>query len=409
MSELSLRVEGLKKAYRLGQYGGDTFRRDAVKRLRALAGRGRAEEPEALFYALDGVSFEARQGEALGIIGSNGAGKSTLLKVISRITAPTEGTIYIRGRVASLLEIGTGFHYELTGRENIYLNGAIMGMTRAETTARLPGILEFSEIDKFIDTPVKRYSSGMLVKLGFAVAANLEPDLLICDEVLAVGDAAFQQKCLSKMSDVARSGHTVLYVSHNMRTVSQLCNRVICLDHGHLTFDGAPEAGIERYVGTVGESGGRCDLRNAARAAGMGDHAQLEWVEAAQAADAEYAQNAVMDVAVGLWTDATYPEVRLRVTWTAGDFPIGTSQTGAMALPLGRHRLRLRIPLSLLSVGEYVMRLEVSAGDHLLDSVSQALRIKVREDRTLNLGVFWDQPRWGNVLLPGTQIEQVNP
>ena len=408
MSELSLRVEALKKAYRLGQYGGETFRRDAVKRLRALAGRGQAE-PEALFYALDGVSFEARQGEALGIIGSNGAGKSTLLKVISRITAPTEGTISIRGRVASLLEIGTGFHYELTGRENIYLNGAIMGMTRAETTARLPGILEFSEIDKFIDTPVKRYSSGMLVKLGFAVAANLEPDLLICDEVLAVGDAAFQQKCLSKMSDVARSGHTVLYVSHNMRTVSQLCNRVICLDHGHLTFDGAPEAGIERYVGSVGESGGRCDLRKAARADGMGTHAQLEWVEAAQAADTEYAQNAAMDVAVGLWTDATHPQLRLRVTWTAGDFPIGTSQTGAMALPIGRHRLRLRIPLELLSVGEYVMRLEISAGDALLDSVSQALRIKVREDRTLNLGVFWDQPRWGNVLLPGTQIEQVEP
>ena len=408
MSELSLRVEGLKKAYRLGQYGGETFRRDAVKRLRALAGRGQAEQ-EALFYALDGVSFEARQGEALGIIGSNGAGKSTLLKVISRITAPTEGTISIRGRVASLLEIGTGFHYELTGRENIYLNGAIMGMTRAETTARLPGILEFSEIDKFIDTPVKRYSSGMLVKLGFAVAANLEPDLLICDEVLAVGDAAFQQKCLSKMSDVARSGHTVLYVSHNMRTVSQLCNRVICLDHGHLTFDGAPEAGIERYVGSVGESGGRCDLRKSARADGMGTHAQLDWVEAAQAADTEYAQNAAMDVAVGLWTDATHPQLRLRVTWTAGDFPIGTSQTGTMALPIGRHRLRLRIPLELLSVGEYVMRLEISAGDALLDSVSQALRIKVREDRTLNLGVFWDQPRWGHVLLPGTQIEQVEP
>ena len=211
------------------------------------------------------------------------------------------------------------------------------------------------------------------------------------------------------MSDVARSGHTVLYVSHNMRTVSQLCNRVICLDHGHLTFDGAPEAGIERYVGSVGESGGRCDLRKAARADGMGTHAQLEWVEAAQAADTEYAQNAAMDVAVGLWTDATHPQLRLRVTWTAGDFPIGTSQTGAMALPIGRHRLRLRIPLELLSVGEYVMRLEISAGDALLDSVSQALRIKVREDRTLNLGVFWDQPRWGNVLLPGTQIEQVEP
>ncbi|MDO4356252.1 MAG: ABC transporter ATP-binding protein [Clostridia bacterium] len=408
MSDLSLRVEGLKKAYRLGQFGSETFRREASRKLRSMFGR-QEPELEEWFYALNGVSFEARRGEALGIIGSNGAGKSTLLKVISRITAPTEGTVSINGRVASLLEIGTGFHRELTGRENIYLNGAIMGMTRSETKARLPEILEFSEIEQFIDTPVKRYSSGMSVKLGFAVAANLEPDVLICDEVLAVGDAAFQQKCLTKMSDVAHSGHTVLYVSHNMRTVSQLCNRVICLDHGRITFDGAPDAGIERYVGMEGNSDGRCDLTRAARADGLGLRAQLEWVEAAQSANVEYEQESVMVVTVGLWTDGSCPKLRLRVNWTSGDFSIGTSETEPLAMEMGRHRVRLRIPLRALTVGEYAMRLEISGGAEVLDSVSQALHMKIREDRSLNMGVYWDLPRWGNVRIDGTLMERVKP
>ena len=409
MTELMLSVKDLKKAYRLGQYGGDTFRKEAMQKLRRLMG-DKSVPQEELFYALGGVSFDVAPGEALGIIGSNGAGKSTLLKLISRITAPTEGEININGRVASLLEIGTGFHPELTGRENIFLNGAIMGMTRAETKARMGEILEFSEIEKFIDTPVKRYSSGMTVKLGFAVAANLDPDILICDEVLAVGDAAFQQKCLNKMSDVAKGGHAVLYVSHNMRTVSQLCNRVICLDHGRITYDGAPQAGIERYVGAGTGSSGRADLNNIDRAPGMGEFARLEWAENTQAPEIEQDPDGETAIRVGLWSDGSCRDIRVRATWSAGDYAIGTSESMAMDLPMGRHALYVRVPLEMLSGGEYALRLEISGrskgGVQVLDSVSHALRIKLKDDRSLNMGIVWDSGYWGNIRVKGARIER---
>ena len=200
------------------------------------------------FWALRDVSFDVQQGEVLGIIGRNGAGKSTLLKVLSRITEPTEGRITLRGRVASLLEVGTGFHPELTGRENIYLNGAILGMSRAEIRKKFDQIVAFAEVDRFLDTPVKRYSSGMYVRLAFAVAAHLEPEILIIDEVLAVGDAEFQKKCLGKMDDVARrEGRTILFVSHNLAAVSQLANRAILLKEGTIAFEGAIPAAISAY------------------------------------------------------------------------------------------------------------------------------------------------------------------
>src|SRR5207302_1919584 len=190
------------------------------------------------FWALRGVSFEVRRGEVVGIIGRNGAGKSTLLKILSRITDPTEGRVKLKGRVASLLEVGTGFHPELTGRENIYLNGAILGMSRAEIRAKFDEIVAFAETEKFLDTPVKRYSSGMYVRLAFAVAAHLEPEILVIDEVLAVGDAEFQKKCLGKMGEVARGGRTVLFVSHNMVAVRNLCTTSIWLDHGRVAEKG---------------------------------------------------------------------------------------------------------------------------------------------------------------------------
>src|SRR6266550_3052209 len=182
------------------------------------------------FWALRNVSFEVQEGEVLGIIGRNGAGKSTLLKILSRITEPTEGRVTLRGRVASLLEVGTGFHPELSGRENIYLNGALLGMSRSEIRARFDEIVDFADGERFLDTPVKRYSAGMYTRLAFAVAAHLEPEILVVDEVLAVGDAAFQQKCLGKMGDVAKAGRTVLFVSHNMGAISRLCQRCILLD-----------------------------------------------------------------------------------------------------------------------------------------------------------------------------------
>jgi len=200
------------------------------------------------FWALKDVSFDIKQGDRLGIIGRNGAGKSTLLKILSRITEPTSGKISIKGRVASLLEVGTGFHPELSGRENIFLNGAILGMSKAEIKSKFDEIVAFAEVEKFLDTPVKRYSSGMYVRLAFAVAAHLEPEILIVDEVLAVGDAQFQKKCLGKMEDVSKEGRTILFVSHNIGAVSQLCDRVIVLDHGCCIADTTVEDGIQKYL-----------------------------------------------------------------------------------------------------------------------------------------------------------------
>ena len=259
MEDLMLKIDNVSKMYKLGQIGGTTLR-DELQRLSARL-RGREDPTKKIgardynkgetFMALDGVSFAVKKGERVGIIGQNGAGKSTLLKLISRITAPTGGSIGLNGRVASMLEVGTGFHGELTGRENIYMNGAILGMTKKEIDAKIEQIIDFSEVRQFIDTPVKRYSSGMYVKLAFSVAAHLDCEIMIMDEVLAVGDMAFQKKCLDKMSDVSKTeGRTILYVSHNMNTIRELCDRVIVLDHGKVVFDGEVEDGIGVYMET---------------------------------------------------------------------------------------------------------------------------------------------------------------
>lgn len=209
------------------------------------------------FWALRDINFDVNSGDVIGIIGRNGTGKSTLLKIVSRITEPTEGSIHIRGRLASLLEVGTGFHPELTGRENIFLNGAILGMRKAEIVSQFDEIVAFSEVEKFLDTPVKRYSSGMYVRLAFSVAAHLNPEILIVDEVLAVGDMAFQKKCLGKMGDVSRSGRTVLFVSHNMAAVENLCSRVVVLHEGKLQFDGGTRDGIQHYLESLFNRSGK--------------------------------------------------------------------------------------------------------------------------------------------------------
>lgn len=265
MSEPILRVENLGKCYRLqhGEAERYTALRDVVvnqfKRLWSPAGKERKSTED--FWALKDVGFEVNAGEVVGIIGQNGAGKSTLLKIISRITEPTQGRITLHGRVASLLEVGTGFHPELTGRENIYLNGAILGMTRAEIVAKFDEIIAFAEVERFLDTPVKRYSSGMYVRLAFSVAAHLHPEILVVDEVLAVGDAQFQQKCLGKMQDVAtQSGRTVLFVSHNMDAVIRLCSRALLLKEGRVAFDGRPKDCVDRYGGMLAESYECADL-----------------------------------------------------------------------------------------------------------------------------------------------------
>jgi lipopolysaccharide transport system ATP-binding protein len=253
MSEIAVRVKGLGKEYRLsGAREGYSTLRDRLAKLasapvRALRGRSDRTEQKPLFWALKDVSFEVRTGEVIGVIGRNGAGKSTLLKILSRITEPTRGEIDINGRVGSLLEVGTGFHPELTGRENVYLNGAILGMRRAEIALKFDEIVAFAEVEKFIETPVKHYSSGMYMRLAFAVAAHLEPEILIVDEVLAVGDAAFQKKCLGKMSDVAKDGRTVLFVSHNMAAIETLCSRVCLIHKGAMVCDGSPRQAAAMY------------------------------------------------------------------------------------------------------------------------------------------------------------------
>ncbi len=260
MTHPIITVENLGKYYKLGrspekyQSMRDTLARQLRQMRRGLTRRRRvAPSPEEGFWALNDVSFSVNQGDRLGIIGRNGAGKSTLLKILSRITEPTTGRIGLRGRVASLLEVGTGFHPELSGRENIFLNGAILGMGKAEIRRKFDEIVAFAEIEKFLDTPVKRYSSGMYVRLAFAVAAHLEPEILVVDEVLAVGDMAFQKKCLGKMEEVGKAGRTVLFVSHHLATVERLCTKSLLLNQGTLMFYGSTHEGLKQYVDSFGQ------------------------------------------------------------------------------------------------------------------------------------------------------------
>jgi len=254
MSDTAIRVRGASKKYQIGKSKAAhrTLREtiaDGVKSpIRRIRSFGRASYGEQdVIWALDDVSFDVREGEVVGIIGRNGSGKSTLLKILSRITEPTCGRVEITGRVGALLEVGTGFHQELTGRENVYLNGAILGMTRREIEKRFDEIVQFSGVEKFIDTPVKRYSSGMRVRLGFAVAAHLDPEILLIDEVLAVGDAQFRGKCLSRISDLGAGGRAVLFVSHNMHAIQALCDRVLLLNDGHIVCDGPTAEALAEY------------------------------------------------------------------------------------------------------------------------------------------------------------------
>jgi lipopolysaccharide transport system ATP-binding protein len=273
MSHTVIAVEAVSKLYRLGTISSGTLSHDLNRWWARLRGRPdpllkigqeeRSRRENGYVWALKDVSFAVEQGEVLGIIGRNGAGKSTLLKILSRVTAPTSGQIKVKGRIASLLEVGTGFHPELTGRENIFMNGAILGMTRAEIRRKFDEIVAFAEIEPFIDTPVKRYSSGMYVRLAFAVAAHLEPEILLVDEVLAVGDVAFQKKCLGKMGEVAKEGRTVLFVSHNMAAISRICQRALLVELGKIAEDLEASAAVHRYLGmTASGNGAYVDLRD---------------------------------------------------------------------------------------------------------------------------------------------------
>ena len=365
MSDIALRTVGLGKMYRIGgeRQAYRTLRESLVQAAKRPIERirhpGAATHASEELWALRDIGLEVRHGEALGIIGFNGAGKSTLLKVLSRITEPTEGRVEIRGRVASLLEVGTGFHGELTGRENIQLNGAILGMTRAEIKSKFDEIVGFSEIGRFLDTPVKRYSSGMYVRLAFAVAAHIDPEILIVDEVLAVGDLAFQRKCLGRMHDVAGHGRTVLFVSHNLAAVLSLCTRAIQLDAGRVVAEGSPKDVVSSYVSS-GE-GSASSREWSVEGAPGDDFARLVNFEIRQ--NGERARGPVrssapieivITVGVGLWS----PKLQIALELLNEDgfelFETCHRDTVFAAdLHVGVHRLSCIIPGSLLNEGRY--------------------------------------------------------
>ena len=374
MSSTVIKVEGLGKEYVIGarERSNETFREmltsslsAPIRRLRKLRGEG---APEERFWALKDVSFEVKRGEVLGIIGRNGAGKSTLLKILSRITEPSEGRVTIKGRVASLLEVGTGFHPELTGRENIYLNGAILGMTHAEIRRKFGEIVDFSGVEKFIDTPVKHYSSGMYVRLAFAVAAHLEPEILVVDEVLAVGDAEFQKKCLGKMSEVAGRGRTVLFVSHNIAAVRSLCLRAIVLANGNVVADASAPRAIDMYLeraNTCSHNGAEWSWNSSEM---PGDEAlrvkkvalvgsnQVPTREVHSAEqiriECEYEQRQFIR---GLRMTLQFVTQLGEIAFTTTDH---SSRTAATFHP-GTYRSTCRIPERLLNIGRYTIRLSI--------------------------------------------------
>jgi lipopolysaccharide transport system ATP-binding protein len=389
MGDAAIRVEGLGKEYRVGELRRglnlrETIAAGARSAVRRLASRGEGGRGGERFWALRDVSFEVRPGEAVGIIGGNGAGKSTLLKILSRITEPTQGDAWIHGRVGSLLEVGTGFHLELTGRENTYLNGAILGMKRREIDRRFDEIVDFSGVERFIDTPVKQYSTGMYLRLAFAVAAHLEPEVLIVDEVLAVGDAAFQQKCLGKMSGVAREGRTVLFVSHNMAAVQTLCSRALLLRAGRLECGGPVGEVVARYLHSVERAAGQ-SLAERTDRSGRGE-VRLAEVEVSTGGPLPSTVLSVGRTATFAFRlDGRHPGTALRftvrdqlgqpVTSFHTVLPTGADPDDADAEP----RLACEVPELPLVPGSYRVDVEVRTDGELQDRVEGAALFQVAE------------------------------
>lgn len=413
MDELMIKVENVTKEYRLGAIGGTTLR-DELQRRRAKRkkledptlkiGQTRADSDER-FMALNGVSFEVKKGEAVGIIGHNGAGKSTLLKLITRITAPTSGDIYLNGRVTSMLEVGTGFHGELTGRENIYLNGAILGMTKKEIDAKMEDIIEFSEVRQFIDTPVKRYSSGMYVKLAFSVAAHLDSEIMIMDEVLAVGDVAFQNKCIQKMREVADSGRTILYVSHNMSTIRALCDRCVVLSKGIVLFDGDVEEAISHYVNKDFALASEVDLDKLAR-----PYPTTELCHMTKASfdkpNAVYAMGDKLTMSLTWNAKQSFDDMKLRVgVFTVSQLPVGITFSKNFPVREGSNTRRFTVDISRLLPGQYCFELIMTQMDSRNKQVKHdALNRDVMMfeiQATKNKENFGDvNTSWGYYLLP---------
>lgn len=415
--EVAIQLSGVKKMYKLGQIGGGTLQGDLQSWWARVRGK---EDPNTkigtdqrlvgqTFMALNGIDLTVYKGEALGIIGGNGAGKSTMLKLLSRVTAPTAGEIDIYGRITSMLEVGTGFNGEMTGRENVYMNGAILGMTKAEIDSKMEDIIEFSEVREFIDTPVKRYSSGMYVKLAFSVAAHLDSDIMIMDEVLAVGDMAFQKKCLDKMRDAAKKeGRTVLYVSHNMNTIRQLCDRCVVLDKGRVVFEGDVESAIEMYLGKNKDFATYIDFREYKRTRKLTEGLSIEsikildrdaWkIQVGETMKFQILVKATKDIRNAGYrsrltcADGTSVSVLLArdlITCNAGSSMLITMEADISQLVPGRYCLTA----SLYGVNEY-------GGWDFYDHIEPAVMFEVDNALGFNENMPWEQRWWGNVKLP---------
>ncbi|MBQ6895816.1 MAG: ABC transporter ATP-binding protein [Oscillospiraceae bacterium] len=412
-----IEIRGLKKRYRMGKVTGKTLKADWQSYWARKHGRpdpnvkiGHERLIGQTFMALNGIDLKVYPGEAVGIIGINGAGKSTMLKLISRITAPTEGEIVIRGKIASMLEVGTGFNPELTGRENVYMNGTILGMKKAEIDAKMNEIIEFSECRDFIDTPVKRYSSGMYVKLAFSVAAHLESDIIIMDEVLAVGDVAFQKKCLAKMSHAAQEeGKTVLYVSHNMSTIRQLCTRCIVMKEGKIIFDGDVEEAIRIYS----EESFRFDMKRSFKqpeAYPRSQEAALTSLEVIERDNLTCSADEFLKIRFN--TKIIQPVQNLSYIVSvryAGTNLVGTYISDAIsAEPCENANVDLKLDLSSFAPGKYFcdVRLATMKGRTVRyhEDLQAAFGFEISDNE--GIGNFrWDAGKWGYILLPIEDME----
>lgn len=426
MSDTIIKVENVSKEYRLGAIGGGTLNGD----LQSLWARVRGkEDPNSKigtktiytknekFFALDNISFEVNQSDTLGIIGHNGAGKSTLLKLLSRVTAPSKGNIKYNGRITSMLEVGTGFHPELTGRENVYLNGAILGMPRTETSKKFDEIVEFAEMEQFIDTPVKRYSSGMYVKLAFSVAAHLDSEILIMDEVLAVGDMKFQEKCLRKMSNVAdKQGRTILYVSHNMNTIQELCNRCIILDHGKLVYYGAVDTAVQRYMNLSENLSIENNLEYIEREkmSILVQRAKMLQIAFLEKNNIYFSYNEPMKICLKWKAFEDADDLFIRFTFKYVDStPLGMSTTiSPIAIKAGEViESNLEIDLSFFASGKYyasacIYKQNILNGDDLYDYIGKVITFEIHNDgvNTNKLSCGNRHKYWGHVVLPHIKL-----